>query len=119
MRARVHRTTDLVAKLLGRHGVARELREHRLLTRWPELVGERVAARAWPDGLSKGVLWVRVANSSWLNELSFLRDDIIARADEISRWIVAEGSPLALPDGRWDKMAYGIRDTEEFLRAIS
>ncbi len=42
-----------------------------------------------------------------------------ARADEISRWIIAEGSPLSLPDGRWDKMAYGIRDTEEFLRAIS
>ena len=41
------------------------------------------------------------------------------RADEISRWILAETSPLALPDGRWDKMSYGIRDTEEFLRAIS
>ena len=41
------------------------------------------------------------------------------RADEVSRWIVAETSPLALPDGRWDKMSYGIRDCEEFLRAIS
>jgi len=45
--------------------------------------------------------------------------DITERADEISRWIMAEGAPLSLPDGRWDKMAYGIRDTEEFLRAIS
>jgi hypothetical protein len=45
--------------------------------------------------------------------------DITSRADEISRWIIAEASPLALPDGRWDKMSYGIRDTEEFLRAIS
>ena len=45
--------------------------------------------------------------------------DITARADEISRWVIAEGAPLALPDGRWDKMAYGIRDTEEYLRAIS
>jgi hypothetical protein len=45
--------------------------------------------------------------------------DISARADEVSRWIIAEGSPLALPDGRWDRMAYGIRHTEEFLRAIS
>lgn len=45
--------------------------------------------------------------------------DLTARAEEISRWIVAEGSPLALPDSRWDKMSYGIRDTEEFLRAIS
>ncbi len=48
-----------------------------------------------------------------------LSGDISLRADEISRWILAEGSPLALPDGRWDKMAYGIRDTEQFLRAIS
>lgn len=40
------------------------------------------------------------------------------RADEVSRWVVAEMSPLALPDGRWDKMAYGVRDCEEFLRAI-
>jgi hypothetical protein len=41
------------------------------------------------------------------------------RADEISRWVMAEMNPLSLPDGRWDKMAYGVRDCEEFLRAIS
>jgi hypothetical protein len=48
-----------------------------------------------------------------------LTGDIASRADEVSRWILAEGTPLALPDGRWDKMSYGVRDTEEFLRAIS
>jgi hypothetical protein len=41
------------------------------------------------------------------------------RANEISRWILAETTPLSLPDGRWDKLAYGVRDCEEFLRAIS
>lgn len=41
------------------------------------------------------------------------------RANEISRWVLRESSPLSLPDQRWDKMAYGVRDTEEFLRAIS
>jgi hypothetical protein len=41
-----------------------------------------------------------------------------ARADEVSRWILAEALPVALPDSRWDKMVYGIRDCEEFLRAI-
>jgi hypothetical protein len=46
-------------------------------------------------------------------------DDPSDRADEISRWILAEKTPLALPDGRWDKMSYGVRDCEEFLRAIS
>jgi hypothetical protein len=45
-------------------------------------------------------------------------DRIGERADEVSRWILAEASPLALPDARWDKMVYGVRDCEEFLRAI-
>ncbi len=40
------------------------------------------------------------------------------RADDVSRWILAERLPLALPDPRWDKMAYGIRDAEEYLRAV-
>jgi hypothetical protein len=47
------------------------------------------------------------------------RDRASERADEISRWVMAEMTPLSLPDGRWDKMAYGVRDCEEFLRAIS
>lgn len=45
-------------------------------------------------------------------------DDITSRADEVSRWILAEAAPVALPDGRWDKMVYGVRDCEEFLRAV-
>lgn len=39
-------------------------------------------------------------------------------ATEVSCWVLAEALPLAVPDGRWDKMVYGVRDCEEFLRAI-
>jgi hypothetical protein len=46
-------------------------------------------------------------------------DSITSRADELSRWMLAESSPLAAPDPRWDRMAYGIRSAEEFLRATS
>jgi hypothetical protein len=42
---------------------------------------------------------------------------VAARADEISRWILAEVAPLSLPDSRWDTMVYGIRDCEQYLRA--
>ena len=45
-------------------------------------------------------------------------EQLTERADRISRWVLAEATPLALPDGRWDKMVYGIRDCEEFLRAV-
>jgi hypothetical protein len=65
------------------------------------------------DPAGQDVLWglVRVEMSQC--------DNPTQRANEISRWVLAETSPLALPDGRWDKMSYGIRDCEEFLRAIS
>ena len=41
-----------------------------------------------------------------------------SRANAVSRWILAESSPLSAPDARWDKMAYGVRDVEQFLRAL-
>ena len=79
--------------------------------------GSRHAVASW---------YVRVRSSKGRDALFGLvrieaahTEDISTRANEISRWIIAEGAPLALPDGRWDKMAYGIRHTEEFLRAIS
>jgi hypothetical protein len=42
-----------------------------------------------------------------------------ARADDVSRWVLAERSPVSLPDKRWSTMAYGIRDCEEYLRALT
>ncbi|HEY2378913.1 MAG TPA: hypothetical protein VGH98_23240 [Gemmatimonadaceae bacterium] len=46
-------------------------------------------------------------------------DSVGPTADRVSLWILAEATPLALPDGRWDKMVYGIRDCEEFLHAVT
>ncbi len=40
------------------------------------------------------------------------------RANDISRWVLAERVPLALPDAQWHALAYGIRDCKEMLRAI-
>jgi hypothetical protein len=46
------------------------------------------------------------------------QDALARRADEVSGWVLSEVVPLAVPDARWDKMVYGVRDCEEFLRAI-
>jgi len=45
-------------------------------------------------------------------------NSLAERADDASRRILAEVSPVALPDARWDRMVYGIRDCEEFLRSV-
>jgi hypothetical protein len=72
-----------VDAILKKYGAQKPVREHRLVTGWREIVGERVAARAWPDGLKDGALYVRVANSAWLHELSFLRDVVAERANQL------------------------------------
>lgn len=43
---------------------------------------------------------------------------VSARADEVSRWVLAERTPISLPDPRWHSLAYGIRDCKEMLRAV-
>lgn len=46
-------------------------------------------------------------------------ESLTRRAGDVSRWILAERAPLAMPDARWDRMMYGIRDCEEYLRATA
>lgn len=40
-------------------------------------------------------------------------------ADRVSRWVLAESAPLAAPDPRWDRMAYGVRAVEQMLAAAT
>lgn len=72
-----------LGNVLSRHGIAKEVREHRILIQWEKVVGPRVAARTTPDALDKGTLWVRVDSSTWMHQLSFLKEDIIAKANAL------------------------------------
>ena len=40
-------------------------------------------------------------------------------ATAVSAWLLAERSPIARPDARWDVMPYAIRDCEVYLRAVA
>lgn len=77
------RAGDAVARLVKKYGCARDIREHRIATHWREIVGDAVASRTWPDGLEQGVLWVEVKSSAWLHQLSFLRTEIVLRANQL------------------------------------
>lgn len=68
------------------------------------------------DPLGRDPLWglVRVEASA-----AVAGPEITAQADLMSSWILAERAPVSAPDARWDTMAYGIRDCEEFLRAAA
>jgi predicted nucleic acid-binding Zn ribbon protein len=74
---------SLLAGVLKKRGMTGELRAHRLVAHWEKIVGAKVAARSVPDGLHRGVLWVRVDSAAWMHELSFLRQDIANNANAL------------------------------------
>jgi len=43
-------------------------------------------------------------------------DGATTRADEVSRWVLAERTPVSLPDARWDVLSYGIARCEAYLK---
>lgn len=42
----------------------------------------------------------------------------LARADELSRWVLAERAPVCSGDSGWDRLLYGIHSVGEYLRAV-
>lgn len=68
---------EAIGDALAHAGLTSAVRAHRIVTEWRDMVGERIAARTWPDGLKDRVLWVRVSSSAWLHELTLVRAQIL------------------------------------------
>lgn len=61
------------------------------------------------------------ANEAWVADPAADPRAVAAlgeQADRISRWILADRAPVALPDPRWDTLSYGIYACEQFLKAL-
>jgi len=71
------RIGSLIPSLLEELGLSRRLRDYQVLDRWPEIVGEKIAAVASAERLTEGRLWVHVSHSAWRNELQFIKKDLI------------------------------------------
>jgi hypothetical protein len=107
-RSNFESVADILARWLGRKKRRSDLHQYTIVHRWVEVVGERLAARTQPKTLRNGVLVVTVANSAWLNELSFLRGQILQhinqmlgeRAVSAIRLVAGKVVPCASPVAR-------------------
>lgn len=64
---------------LKRNGIDRQLARYNFVLHWKEIVGDEIAKRSRPECIRDDVLIVRVADSSWAQELSFQKKIILAR----------------------------------------
>ncbi|HEX7246796.1 MAG TPA: DUF721 domain-containing protein [Actinomycetota bacterium] len=73
---------EIVDGLLREQVFSRGMPVAQLASRWPEIVGPRLAAETSPAGLDDGVLTVEVSTGPWGAQASFLHEEIRRKADE-------------------------------------
>ncbi len=76
------RLDAILETALARLGLDRSLDDYRIWQAWDEVVGRVIARNAQPVRLDGKRLVVTVRNSSWLQELSMLQGDLVARLNE-------------------------------------
>ena len=68
-----------LSELLESLGIESKVKRYQVLEQWPSFVGERVAEVSRPERLTGGLLFVKVKNSVWRNELLYLKAELIQK----------------------------------------
>lgn len=71
-----------LGQLLKDLGIENEVLLNQAVHLWPEIVGKRIAKISHAEKIDGNILFVKVQNDSWRNELVFLKKDIIERLNK-------------------------------------
>ena len=70
-----------VEHFIRNRGLEGKLREHHLHNQWDEIVGEPISSHTRPDTIRFGTLHVLVDNSAWLQQLTFLKPELMRKVE--------------------------------------
>ena len=62
-------------------GLEGKLREHNLHKQWDEIIGEPISSHTRPDTIRFGTLHVLVDSSAWLQQLTFLKPELMRKVE--------------------------------------
>lgn len=75
---------EILRKILKKKNIPSGGTDKRLLDLWRRAVGPQIAAQTLPDNIKRGTLFVRVSSPVWMHQLQFLKEEILARINELS-----------------------------------
>ncbi|HET7226668.1 MAG TPA: DUF721 domain-containing protein [Candidatus Eisenbacteria bacterium] len=79
----MERAPAVLARVLGRYGLDRELPGWQAVERWAEVVGPRVARRTRAVAFRDGTLVVEVDGSSWMHHMRFMERDVLRNLEAV------------------------------------
>lgn len=72
---------DLVSRFLEKSGLAGKVEAASVLTDWAERVGPQIAAVTRATSLADDTLFVSVATSAWMMELTLIKGELVKRVN--------------------------------------
>jgi predicted nucleic acid-binding Zn ribbon protein len=72
----------VLERVLGSLNLGLKVKQYRIWDVWNSVVGEAIARQAQPQQIRAMVLWVTVSNSTWMQQLEFMKRQIIERINE-------------------------------------
>jgi predicted nucleic acid-binding Zn ribbon protein len=100
-----------LGRLVADHGWELDLRVHGVFGRWPELVGDEVAAHATPESFAEGRLVVRTDSTAWATQLRLLAPTVVRRLnEELGHGTVTVIEVLGPHGPSWRKGPRSVRD---------
>ena len=75
---------DLLTQGLGKNPqVAQKVHQYKLWSQWNQLVGAQIAAQAQPQRMQGTTLVLGVTNHAWIQELSMMRPQLLAKVQQV------------------------------------
>ena len=83
--------SQLIEQFLQSVGIHGKIEENFAIVYWDQVVGKEISERTEPYKILRGILFVRVTDPAWRNELQFFKQEIIKKLNhKIGRNIVKD-----------------------------
>jgi len=96
---------NILPTLIREKGWERQFDLHTLFSRWQELVGEEISDCARPLKIERGVLWIEVENSAWLQQLQYEKMDLMDVLNNSLKLSALKDIKMILPKGKEEQVS--------------
>jgi len=73
--------SSIIRRILAGKGLSAGVKQGEVLIRWEEIVGDRIAQNAEAYAIESGILFLKVPDSTWRNELALMKESLVEKVN--------------------------------------
>jgi hypothetical protein len=79
MAKKIHQIDRILRRVLRKMDLDTKLEGYRIWALWPDIVGDQIARRAQPERFRNRILFIRVSNSAWMQQLQMMKPVLLEK----------------------------------------